>query len=352
MKKLFNHIFVDGLNGMALGLFCTFALGTILQQIGSLLSKDIGDMIYSLGGIAIILTGAGIGMGMAAKFQATATVALSASIAGMVGAYAPNIFQSSILTSEGVVKLSGPGDPLGAFIAAFVALEIGNLVSGKTNVDLLLTPSVCIGLGSCTGLMIAPIIDKIMEKMAWLIEWSTDQHKIIMGILVSCLMCLFSLLPVSLLTLTAMLKMKGLVAGAATIGCCCSTIGFAVASFRDNKSAGLFIQGIGTSRLQLPNVFRRPYIVLPSLLSSALLGAISTGIFQFTNTAKGAAMGSTGIVGCISAYHSVAAKNGSSEALIIISLMCFVLPGVCSLGVAEAMRRLKLLKDGDMKIGA
>ena len=188
MKKLLNHIFVDGLNGMALGLFCTFALGTLLQQLGSLLSKDIGDIVSTLGGIAIILTGAGIGMGMAAKFQATATVALSAAMAGMVGAYAPNIFQSSVLTSENIIKLSGPGDPLGAFIAAFVALEIGNLVSGKTDVDLLLTPCVCIGLGSCTGMMIAPVVDKIMGKLAWLIEWSTNQHNIIMGILVSSLM--------------------------------------------------------------------------------------------------------------------------------------------------------------------
>lgn len=352
MKKLLNHIFVDGLNGMALGLFCTFALGTILQQLGSLLSKDIGDIISTLGGIAIILTGAGIGMGMAAKFQANTTVALSASIAGMVGAYAPNIFQSSVLTSENVIKLSGPGDPLGAFIAAFVALEIGNLVSGKTDVDLLLTPCVCIGLGSCTGMMTAPIIDTIMEKLAYLIEWSTNQHNIIMGILVSCLMCLFSLLPISLLLLTSMLKMKGLVAGAATIGCCCSMIGFAIASYRDNKFAGLFIQGIGTSRLQLPNVFRRPYIVLPSLLSSALLGGISTGIFHITNNAKGAAMGTTGLVGCLNAYDSIAEKAGSSEALIIISLMCFVLPGVFSLGIAEGMRKLNILKDGDMKIGA
>lgn len=352
MKKLYNHIFVDGINGMALGLFCTYALGIILQQIGTLLSKDIGDIISTLGGIAVILTGAGIGMGMAAKFQSTATVALSASIAGMVGAYAPNIFQSSVFTSEGVVKLSGPGDPLGAFIAALVALEIGNLVSGKTNVDLLLTPSVCIGLGSCTGLMIAPIIDKIMEKLARVIEWSTNQHNIIMGILVSSLMCLFSLLPISLLTLTSMLKMKGLVAGAATIGCCCSMIGFAVASYRDNKSVGLFIQGVGTSHLQLPNVFRRPYIILPSLLSSALLGAISTGIFHITNNAKGAAMGSTGLIGCLNAHDSISQNVGSSEALIIISLMCFVLPGVCSLAVAEAMRKLNILKDGDMKIGA
>lgn len=352
MKKLLSHIFVDGLNGMALGFFCTFALGTILQQIGSLIPNDFGDMISTLGGIAIILTGAGIGIGMATKFQASTTVALSAAVSGMVGAYAPNIFQSSVITSNGAVNLSGPGDPLGAFIAAFVALEVGSLASGKTEVDLLLTPSLCIGLGSVSGLLAAPVIDKVMEKLASLIQWSINQNDIVMGILVSSLMCILSLLPISTISLAGILHMKGLVAGAATIGCCCSMIGFAVASYRDNKFVGLFIQGIGTTKLQLPNIFRRPYIILPSLLTSAMLGGLSAGLLHITNSAKGAAMGATGLVGCLSAYESIVDNVGSTEALLLISLMCFVLPGVCSLGIAEGMRRLKILKDGDMKINA
>ena len=36
MKKLFNRVCIDGLSGMALGLFATLIVGTIIQQIGSL----------------------------------------------------------------------------------------------------------------------------------------------------------------------------------------------------------------------------------------------------------------------------------------------------------------------------
>ena len=36
MKKVLNHIFIDGLSGMALGLFSTLIIGTIIQQIGTL----------------------------------------------------------------------------------------------------------------------------------------------------------------------------------------------------------------------------------------------------------------------------------------------------------------------------
>lgn len=350
MKKLWNHIFVDGLNGMAFGFFCTYAIGTILQQLGVLLAKDLGDMFLTLGGVAIILTGAGIGIGMASKFQVPTTVALSAAVSGMVGAYAPNIYQSSVLGSDGVVKLSGPGDPLGAFIAALVAIEVGIILTGKTEFDLILTPSVSTGLGSVCGLLAAPLIDKVMEKLALLVQWGISQDKLAMGMVVSAIMCLLSLLPISTINLCIMLHLDGLAAGAATIGCCCSMIGFAVSSYRDNKFAGLFIQGIGTAKVQLPNILRRPLILLPSLLSSLVLGGISTYVFKLTNTAQGAGTGTTGLVGCLSTYEAMVESTGSSQALVIISLMCFVLPGVFALGISEGMRKMNLLKDGDMKI--
>ncbi|MDE7425518.1 MAG: PTS sugar transporter subunit IIC [Lachnospiraceae bacterium] len=351
MKKLLTHIFIDGVNGMAIGFFCTFAFGTILQQLGCLLPKDLGDIFTTLGAIAIVLTGAGMAGGMVAKFQSPITVALSAIISGMVGAYSDAIFQSSVISSEGFVKLSGSGDLLSAFIAAFVAIGVGALVSGKTDIDILLTPILCTGLGCAAGLLISSITSNIMEKLAWLLEHSAAYNPILMSILVSILMCLFSVLPVSCTSLILLTGLKGAAAGAATIGCCCSTVGFAIASYHDNKHAGLFAQGLGTAKLQLANIFRRPYIILPPLLSSTVLAPLAVCVFHITNTPYGASMGTTGLVGCLRAYDSMVSSIGSTESLLIISLMCFILPGICSLGIAEIMRKLKILKDGDMKIG-
>ena len=63
MKKLLNHIFIDGLSGMALGLFSTLIVGTIIQQIGNLIGGNIGDMLFIMGKMAAAMTGAGIGVG-------------------------------------------------------------------------------------------------------------------------------------------------------------------------------------------------------------------------------------------------------------------------------------------------
>lgn len=351
MKKILGHIFVDGVNGMALGIFCTFAIGTILQQIGTLLSKELGNLFISLGGLAIVLTGAGIAAGMASKFGSSPAVTLAAMIAGMVGSHAETIYQNDLISKDGFVMLSGPGDPFGAFVAAMISLEIGTLISGKTELDLLLTPIACTGIGCASGLLLAPVQSKVMDYLVAMLEWSMDQNTFVMGILLALLGCIFSLLPVSMLSLVAIADISGEAAGALTIGCCCSMIGYAVASYRDNKIGGLFLQGIGTPKLQLANTLMRPWIILPALITSGILGCVASGVFHFTNSSRGATMGTTGLVGCLSAYKSIMSTVGSTEALVIVSLLCFILPGVLSLGIAEGMRKAGLLKDGHMKIG-
>ena len=132
MKKLLNHIFIDGLSGMALGLFSTLIVGTIIQQIGNLIGGNIGDMLFIMGKMAAAMTGAGIGVGVAHRYQESPLVVLSVATAGMTGGFASKILAGSLLV-DGSVVLAGPGEPLGAFVAAFAGIELGHLVSGKTS---------------------------------------------------------------------------------------------------------------------------------------------------------------------------------------------------------------------------
>ena len=46
--KVLNYIFIDGLSGMAIGLFATLIIGTIIGQIGSWIPGPIGTFIVSI----------------------------------------------------------------------------------------------------------------------------------------------------------------------------------------------------------------------------------------------------------------------------------------------------------------
>lgn len=298
IKKCLNRVFVEGLSGMALGLFATLIIGTIIQQIGTLAGGSIGTLIYAVGKMAAGLTCAGIGVGVAYKFQESPMVVLSAATSGMIGGYASKVLAGTLLV-DGNLALQGPGEPLGAFIAAYVGIEIGHLIAGKTRLDIILVPLLSIGTGSAVGVLVGPSISSFMTWLGGLINWGTEQQPFLMGIVVSVLMGMILTLPISSAALGVILNLSGLAAGAATVGCCCNMIGFAVASFRENGVGGLIAQGVGTSMLQVPNIVKKPLIWLPVILSSAVLGPVSTMLFHMTNNATGSGMGSAGFVGQI-----------------------------------------------------
>lgn len=349
MKKIFNHIFIDGLGGMAQGLFATLIIGTIIQQIGGFVAGNVGDMIVAVSKVAAALTGAGIGVGVAYKYKASQLVVVSAAIAGLIGAFASKLIAGTVFV-DGVIVLAGPGEPLGAFLAAFAGIELGRLVAGKTKIDILVTPVAVIGAGAVVGLILGPPISSFMTWLGSIINWGTEQQPFLMGIIVSVLMGMILTLPISSAALGIILNLSGLAAGAATVGCCCNMVGFAVASYRENKMGGLLAQGIGTSMLQVPNIMKKPIIWIPAIISSAILGPIGTMILHMTSNATGSGMGTAGLVGQIMTYETMIQTEEPTIVLIKILVIQIILPAIVTLGISEFMRKKGWIKFGDMKL--
>lgn len=350
LKKVFNHIFIDGLSGMAFGLFATLIVGTIIQQMGTLMGGYIGNYLFLMGKVAGALTGAGIGCGVAYKFKESPLVLLSAAVTGMIGAFASKIIAGTVLV-EGVIELAGPGEPLGAFVAALVGIEVGHLISGKTKIDIILTPVISILSGGAIGLLAGPPISRFMTALGGIINWGTEQQPFLMGIIVSVLMGMILTLPISSAALGVVLNLSGIAAGAATIGCCANMIGFAVASYRENKVGGLLAQGLGTSMLQVPNIVKKPVIWVPAIITSAILGPVATSsAVHMTNNATGSGMGTAGLVGQIMTYQTMAGERGAAATLLLILALHFILPAILAFFLSEFMRKKGWIKEGDMRL--
>ena len=171
LKKFFNRVCVDGLSGMALGLFSTLIVGTIIQQLGLLIGGHIGQCAYYIGRMAASVTGAGIGVGVAYKFKESPLVTLSAATCGMVGAFATKILAGATIL-DNATTLAGSGEPLGAFIAAYVGIEIGRIFSGKTQIDIVLTPLISVVSGSAAGFSAACGRSGYLRKCLY--SWHTE----------------------------------------------------------------------------------------------------------------------------------------------------------------------------------
>ncbi|WNS74637.1 PTS sugar transporter subunit IIC [Bacillus sp. DTU_2020_1000418_1_SI_GHA_SEK_038] len=315
---------IDALSSMALGLFASLIIGLIVKTVGDQLGIE---YLTEMGKLAMSLHGPAIGVAVAFGLKAPPLVLFSAIVSGAAGATL--------------------GGPAGSFAAALISTEIGKLVSKETKIDIIVTPLVTIVTGYAVATLIGPGINYLMKGLGSMIVWGTEQRPIIMGIVVAVLMGLALTAPISSAAIAMMLDLHGLAAGAATIGCAAQMVGFAVSSFRENKTGGLLAIGIGTSMLQVPNIIRNPLILIPPTLAGAVLAPIGTTIWMMESNAAGAGMGTSGLVGQIMTFTTM---GFGLDIILKVLLLHIIGPAVLSLILSEYMRKKGWIRFGDMKI--
>lgn len=370
MNKYVKRYFVDTLGGMALGLFATLIIGLILKQIGSVfpvvsvgetdvsrvkfLLSCIGTFFTNLGLCLTVLTGSGIALGVAHSLGVPKLVLYATAASGLVGAYSGSFISGSLFSETGALILSGPGDPLGAFVAALAGAEAGRLVSGKTKIDILITPAVTIAAGGLAGVLFGPPLASASQALGVFIKTATELQPFWMGIIISVVMGLILTLPISSAAIGIILGLSGLAGGAATAGCCAQMVGFAVISFKDNGLNGFFAQGLGTSMLQIPNIIKNPLIWVPPTLASAVTGPLSTLVFKMKNLPAGSGMGTSGLVGPLLCYQAMTGSGTEAVSgwlvILYMVLLYFILPGILSYAIYFFMHKKGWIKDGDMKL--
>ena len=349
VSKLFNRYFIVALNGMALGLFCTLIIGLIIKQIAINLSGGVATFLVAVSTIAMALTGPVIGIGVAYALKAPRLVVLASGVVGFLGAFGSNLGTDNLI-QQGKLVISGSGDPLGAFIAVVVAAEIGRLVSGKTKVDIIVTPFVTIIIGGIVGYFTGPYLKNGMTMLGTFIREATELQPFIMGIVVSVVMGIILTLPISSAALSIILGLSGIAAGASTVGCAAQMVGFAVISFKANRWNGLLAQGLGTSMLQVPNIMRKPIIWIPPIVASAILGPIATLICKMENNPAGGGMGTSGLVGQLMTWQTMSSYTNHAVLLAEIVMLHFILPALLSYAVYYYMEKKNYVKSEDYKL--
>lgn len=383
----FKRYAIDAMGAMALGLFASLLIGTIIKTLaenvgttglmaalasvtdtGELAAKVAGLstwnhfcwILWQIGNYATMVTG----------------VAMAAAIGYALDA-PPLVLFSLCAVGQATNTLGGSGGPLAVLFVAIIACEVGKLVSKETKIDILVTPAVTIIVGVGCAMVLAPIFKTICDSLGTFIGWATNLQPFFMGIIISVVVGVVLTLPISSAAICAAVGISGgavlagvldgstsmgvwnglaLAGGAATVGCCCNMLGFAVISYPDNGVGGLVAQGLGTSMLQVPNLMRKPILWIPPVLTSAILGPASTCIFQLRNNgaAISSGMGTAGLVGpigIITGWSNMPEGYavGAFDWLGMI-LVCFVLPVLLSWAIGKFMRKKGWIKEGDLKV--
>ena len=339
LKKAYKRYLIDALSAMGMGLFASLIIGLILSQLAKISFLNFLEPMGEVVSASSPVVGAAIGVAIGYGLKVPPLAIFSCAATGAFG-----------------YQMSGP---VGAYLASVIGAELGGLVSGKTKLDIILVPTVCIVSGGLITKLTAPAINAGIKALQAFLENATALQPIPMGIIVSVVFGLALTAPISSAALAAMVftvpegGQMGLglqlAAGAATVGCCSQMVGFAVSSFRENGVSGLIAQGLGTSMLQVGNILKAPAILIPPTLTSAILGPFATTVFQMKNAASAAGMGTSGLVGQFGTWAAMAGEKGVLWKMILLH---FALPAILSLLISEFMRKKNWIKPGDMKLGA
>ncbi len=334
MKNLFDRYFIKAMGAMAQGLFASLLIGTIFSTLGKYTGVELFSQINTF---AAASSGMAIGVAIAYALGAHPLVIFSCATVGYAGYALGTMIDGKNITAG----------PAGAFVAVIVAAEVGMILSQKTKIDLLVTPTITILTGMAIAKLVCPGVAYAMYYLGDFVNTATEYQPLLMGIVVSVVVGIVLTLPISSAALCAMIGITGLAGGAAVVGCCCQMVGFAFCSFRENKFGGLVSQGLGTSMLQMGNICRHPQIWIPPTLASAICGPLSTLVFKLECSGVSAGMGTCGIVGPIGIISDMGA---SLNVWLGIALLCVILPALLSVLFAEVMRKMGWIKNGYMKL--
>ena len=339
--------FVDAMSAMALGLFASLLMATIFGTIQRYVPS--GNGLYEL--LSLLsrysqatggATGVILGVAVAYALKAPALVMFASGVVGLCG----NDMLTAITAADGITKNVAAG-PAGAFLCVLFAAEVGKLVSGETKVDIIVTPAGTLTVGMIMASVVCPTVSYLMYWLGYFINYSTTIMPFFMGIIIAVVVGIILTLPLSSAAVCAMIGISGLAGGAAVAGCCAQMVGFAVASYRENKWGGLVAQGVGTSMLQMGNIVKKPQIWLPAILTSAITGPVATCVFKLECTGVSAGMGTCGLVGPIGVFTDMGFTFGSVFGVITV---CLVLPAALSLAFSEILRKLGIIEYGDLKL--
>ena len=372
LKKYLHRYFIDAMGAMALGLFASLLIGTIIGTLAGYIAKVealvwLADAMNMVASAAKAATGMAIGVAIAHKLGAHPLVIFSCAAVGYLSNSMGAVIVDGAISKWGVIANTGAGifysaGPAGAFFAVIIASEIGMLVSKKTKIDILVTPLVTLTAGFIASILFCPAISYIMYYLGIFITNATYWSPLLMGIVLSVVMGVILTLPISSAAICAMIfsaeaqtvaLMNGkeeaflLAGGACVAGCCAQMVGFAVVSFRENKWGGIVSQGLGTSMLQMGNIVKKPVIWIAPTLAAAITGPISTMLFKLKCSGVSAGMGTCGLVGPIGV---ISATESSPMMWIGLLLVCIILPAILAFIFNEIFRKLGWIKTGDMQL--
>lgn len=327
IKTFFNNILAGTATGIIVGLIPNAVVSAILKLFGqNAITASIGQALLIFQCATPLLIGALIAIQFKMVPLDVAIVAAAAYVGSGVTKFVPQIVNPAT-KAHGVFVSAGTGDLINTMITAGLTVFLLLLVGERFGSVKIVAAPIIIGVGAgWIGLLILPYVSKITTWLGNVINSFTDLQPILMCVLISCMFSILIVSPISTVAIGMAIQLNGLSAGAAAMGVAATTIVLVVHSWSTNKSGVTIAIALGAMKMMMPNLFRHPIILLPSLIT-AIVSAIPVALFHVSGTPASAGFGLVGIVGPLASMDA----GKYSLNFIMALLVWIVIPAIVAI---------------------
>ncbi|MGO3732668.1 MAG: PTS sugar transporter subunit IIC [Vagococcus sp.] len=321
-KDFFNKVLAGTATGIIVGLIPNAVLAAILNLFGdNQIALFITHVVVTFQVATPLLIGAIIALQFKFNPLDMAVVAGAAYVGSGVTKFNPDVI-NPVTKAPGMFISAGTGDLINTMITASIAILLTYWIGEKFgSVKIVLSPIV-IGAGSgLIGLLILPYISGITTAIGNMINSFTTLQPLLMSALIASFFAVLIISPISTVAIGLAIQLNGVSAGAAAMGVAATTVVLVVHSWKTNKSGVTIAIASGAMKMMMPNLFRHPIILLPTL-TTAIISSIPVALFNVSGTPKSAGFGLVGLVGPLTSMDA----GDASINLVTALLVWFVVP--------------------------
>lgn len=327
VKTFLNNILAGTATGIIVGLIPNAVVSAILKLFGpNQIAAGINQALLIFQCATPLLIGALIAIQFKMVPLDVAIVGAAAYVGSGVTKFMPQIVNPAT-KAPGLFVSSGTGDLINTMITAGLAVGLLLLVGDRFGSVKIVAAPIFIGGGAgWIGMLILPFVSKITTWLGSVINSFTNLQPIFMCILIACMFAVLIISPISTVAIGMAIKLNGISAGAAAMGVAATTIVLVVHSWRTNKSGVTIAIALGAMKMMMPNLFRHPIILLPTLIT-AIVSAIPVALFHVSGTPASAGFGLVGLVGPLASLDA-----GKASINIVMALLVWiVIPAIVAL---------------------
>ncbi|GMA70166.1 membrane protein [Leuconostoc litchii] len=349
-RKMSEVVF-DVSQGISNAILAVLGMGLLMSSIGNIFHYT--PLIQAgLMGQKMLAPALGVGIAMMMRANILTTgAALIAATVGSNAVYFTSAVAPATHTATGWVAdqaagslVMTSGQPVSAVLAALVAVLVGNWLTGKTPLDMMLVPLGAVLVGTFFGLATAsvttPFLNWVSEELA-----STMKINPFLGaFVVAVVWFLFLMTPASSAALAIAVMLDPLSGGAALVGTTAGFVMYTAMGWKQNDLGANLAQVIVTPKVQFPNLLKSPLLLFGPAVIAGISAVLAVGFFDFKVPYAIAGLGLNGFIAPI----ALATTDPRGFALMVI--FGVVVPTLAGLVFYYALKKLGKTKKNDLHL--